>query len=187
MPTEMITKLAAAERQMNEAIRLFFERRDIVSMHTLAAASDQVLSDVCVAKGIESQLRHDAYFIREEAHKKWFRALTQAENFFKHAERDPGGTLDFNTEQTMWVLFDATCLYWRLTNDYTHEARVFLCWFFLRKPDLLHDFPFKQSLVNLSDSTNVSADDFAFFACLITEGKGLAPRWGTFPGIKKKE
>jgi hypothetical protein len=32
-----------AERQMNESIRLFFERRDSVVVHTLAAASDQVV------------------------------------------------------------------------------------------------------------------------------------------------
>lgn len=181
MPTEPITKLEAAERQMNEAIRLFFERRDIVAVHTLAAASDQVLSDLCVAKGIESPLRHDAYFIREEAHEKWFGVLKRAENFFKHADRKPGGTLDFDTEQTMWFLFDATCLHWRLTNDLTHEATFFLCWIFLREPDLLRDCPFKQSLMNLSDSTNVTADDFDFFARLVTEGKGLAPRRFTFP------
>ena len=182
MPTEAIKKLEAAERQMNEAIRLFFERRDSVAVHTLAAASDQVLSDICAAKGIESPIRNDAYFIREGAHRKWFRVLKQAENFFKHAKRDPEGTLDFSAEQTTWCLFDATSLYWRLTNDLTHEARVFLCWLFLREPDLLRDCPFKQSLVNLSDSTNVSTDDFAFFARLVTEGKGLAPRWGVFPG-----
>ena len=182
MPTEPITKLEAAERQINEAIRLFFERRDIVAVHTLAAASDQVLSDLCVANGIESQLRHYADFIRDEARPEWFRLLRQAENFFKHANRDPGGTLDFNTQQTMWVLFDATYLYLRLTNDLTYEAGVFLCWFFLKEPDLLRDCPFKQYLVKLSGSTNVSADDFAFFARLVTEGKRLAPRWGTFPG-----
>jgi len=182
MPPEPITKLEAAERQMNEAIRLFFERRDFVAVHTLAAASDQVLSDMCVAKGIESPLRHDPYFFREKAHKKWFAALKRAENFFKHADRKPGDTLEFDAEQTMWFLFDATMLYGSLTNGLTHEATVFLCWIFLREPDLLRDCPFKQSLVNLSDTTNVSADDFAFFARLVTEGKGLAPRWYTFPG-----
>ena len=182
MPTETITKLAAAERQLNEAIRLFFERRDIVAVHTLAAASDQVLSDICVSRGIESQFRHLADFIRDEFRGEWFRLLKQAENFFKHADRDPGGTLEFNTEKTMGILFDATVLHWRLTKAPTHEVRVFLVWFFLKKPNYLRDGPLKQSLVSLSDSTNVSADDFAFFAHLVTEGKGLASRWGTFPG-----
>jgi len=182
MPTETITKLAAAERQLNEAIRLFFERRDIVAVHTLAAASDQVLSNLCVAKGIKPRLRGYADFIRAEVRKEWFGHLTHAENFFKHAERDPEGALEFNTEQTTWVLSSATMLYGELTKKLTHEASVFFCWFFLKKPGYLRDGPFKQSLMNLCDSTKVSADDFAFFSRLITYGRGLAPRWFTFPG-----
>jgi hypothetical protein len=42
----MITKLDAAERQLNTAIRLFFENRDHLSSYTLAIASREVTDDL---------------------------------------------------------------------------------------------------------------------------------------------
>ncbi|MBL7139583.1 MAG: hypothetical protein ISS74_01600 [Planctomycetes bacterium] len=181
MPEEPITKLKVAERQLSEAIRLFFERRDIVAVHTLAAASDQVLSDICVARGMESQLRHHADFIRDEACKEYFRLLKRAENFFKHADRDPEGILEFRAEQTVVLLFDSVVLLWRLTQTLTHEARTFLCWLFVYKPDWFRDGPFKESLKNWVNSTGVPSGDLAFFSRLVTQGKSLSPHSGTFP------
>ena len=42
----MITKTDAAERQLNTAIRLFFENRDHLSSYALAVASREVTDDV---------------------------------------------------------------------------------------------------------------------------------------------
>ena len=45
MIKEKLTKLDVARRQIDEAIRMFFERRDTVSTHTVASAASQVLAD----------------------------------------------------------------------------------------------------------------------------------------------
>ena len=52
--TQNITKLDAARRQLNQAIWLLFEDRDVVSIHTLACAATTILNDVAKAKKIRS-------------------------------------------------------------------------------------------------------------------------------------
>jgi len=42
----MITKLEAAESQLNSSIRLFFENRDHLSSYTLALASREITDDL---------------------------------------------------------------------------------------------------------------------------------------------
>ena len=43
----MITKIQAAERQLDTAIRLFFGNVDHLSAYTLAAASREITDDLC--------------------------------------------------------------------------------------------------------------------------------------------
>lgn len=48
---EQITKIAAAQRQLDAAIRIFFQREDELAIHTLVAAAFQVLRDITKARG----------------------------------------------------------------------------------------------------------------------------------------
>lgn len=47
-----ITKLAAAERQVKAAIRMFFGREDSLAVHTVAAAGYQLLADLKTKRGM---------------------------------------------------------------------------------------------------------------------------------------
>jgi hypothetical protein len=49
--TVQISKIAAAQRQLDAAIRMFFGREDDVAIHTVAAAAFQVLRDVIKKRG----------------------------------------------------------------------------------------------------------------------------------------
>ena len=48
----MITKLDAAERQLNSSIRLFFENRDHLSSYALTAASREITDDLIEKKRV---------------------------------------------------------------------------------------------------------------------------------------
>ena len=65
---EIVTKLQAAERQLWVAIRLFFEGRDAIAVHTLAAAAHSVpvdlTSDVAI-RTVPQFYEHD--FLQELA------------------------------------------------------------------------------------------------------------------------
>jgi len=49
--TVQISKIAAAQRQLDAAIRIFFDREDELAVHTVAAAAFQVLRDVTKNRG----------------------------------------------------------------------------------------------------------------------------------------
>ena len=53
-----ISKLEAAERQLRQAVRLFFQRGDDLAIHTLAAATYQIISDLCKQKGIQREVEN---------------------------------------------------------------------------------------------------------------------------------
>ena len=75
--------------------------------------------------------------IREEK-RQWFnRKLSEAENYFKHADKDPDASFEFCPELTRFFLFDAIQLYYGLTQCLFHEALLYRIWFSLKYPDTL--------------------------------------------------
>lgn len=162
MEPETVSKLDAARRQMNEAIRFFFEQRDTIAIHTLAAAAAQVLQDLCKAQGIETFLRN-ANLIRPDKRKFWRQLLKASENFFKHADRDPEATHDFRPGSTEFVIFDATLMYPLLTKRQTYEGAVFQSWFFLKYPDMLLDSDYKRNMMTTASRLPLSGSDFERF------------------------
>lgn len=49
--TMQISKIAAAQRQLDAAIRMFFQREDELAIHTVAAAAFQILRDITKRRG----------------------------------------------------------------------------------------------------------------------------------------
>jgi hypothetical protein len=83
-----ISKLEAAQRQMDCAIELYFAERDEVSIHTLAGAAYLVLSDLSKVANKDSPV--DQYV--NPGHRKDFeKAVRNSQNFFKHADRGAAG------------------------------------------------------------------------------------------------
>lgn len=164
-PSEKLTKLDAARRQLRDAIILFFERRDPISVHTLAAAALQVFADVGKVVGAQSLLRHGLY-IREEKKKEWFAILNEAQNFFKHADKDPDGAIEFKPAVTPFYLLDAVLLQVQLDQKLIPASRCFLLWFYLAYPDVLTDEPYK-TFATATVQSGVSPKDFQLFLDLI--------------------
>lgn len=164
-PPQRITKEEAAKRQLSEAIRLFFERRDPVAVHTLTCAALQVLADLGRNKGADSFLK-GAALVREEKKKEWFSLMSRAQNFFKHADKDPEDTLEFHPAATPFFIHDAVMLEKKVTGASSPACLAFNAWFCLSYPDLMLDGPEKQSYLNL---LNGGADprDFPQFLKLI--------------------
>jgi len=58
VPVETVTDIEAAERQLCVAIQLFFERRDLIAVHTLATAAQDVLRRLAKKQGIKGMYEH---------------------------------------------------------------------------------------------------------------------------------
>jgi hypothetical protein len=133
-----ISKTDAAKRQLETAIRMWFFDGDPVSIHALGAAAHQLVHDLGKARGITAVLR-SLPDIRQEYKKEMLRAVAQDENFFKHADRDPDGLLDFKPITTTFFLMDAVLTYEALTGERPPILRAFQMWMMLQNPGLVKE------------------------------------------------
>jgi len=140
MPKIMLTKLGSAERQLTEAIHLFFEERDPLAIHTLAGAAGRVTADLMKARGLPSLLRNGAMIVPERR-AEVMAEMFAPENFLKHADRDPEATLEFNPEVTAFFIFAAVIELESLTQQQFLAGSLFKTWFFVNYPDTLADVP----------------------------------------------
>jgi hypothetical protein len=157
-PFETVTKLEVAERQLRLAIRLFFERRDIVGIHTLGAAAEGVLSPLAKAKGVIARYEFFEAEFGAEKRKEILDSLRKPQNFFKHSGKDPNETLKFYYEDTEYQLIEAIILWVHVTQrPPTPEMGMFFAWFVSKYPDWFHE-EFSRPLIEEIHSANF--DDF---------------------------
>ncbi len=160
MKYDEISKIDAAIRQLQVAIRIFFERKDPLAVHTLAAASQQLFLDLGKIRDIKS-LYLNSELIRLEKRSEVYEKFREAQNFLKHADRDPEASLKFNREINSIVLFDACHLCENVTGKHfteIPEIHVFVGWFYMKYPDLLIEGAFKDEFVKLLEG--IDTDDF---------------------------
>lgn len=102
-----ISKLDAAVRQLDAAIRLFFSGADPIVVHTLAASAGNIFADIAEHRncGVSWRIR-----MRDDAGLSTGRIkyiLHEAWNFFKHANHDPEGVLQFEEVDSEHLMFVA--------------------------------------------------------------------------------
>jgi len=141
----LLTKEQIAVRQLDAAIRLLFDAGDVVSVHTLAAAAAEVFQDLLGSKDIESwknrAVKANPHLEEAEVH----RILTTAQNFFKHADRDPEATITFEETDNDMIIMLAIAEYLELLQDRNKNQTdtemlsipmsVFQFWFFAKRDD----------------------------------------------------
>jgi hypothetical protein len=164
-----ITKLEAASRQLEAAIRLHFEDRDPVAIHTLAAAAVQVSVDLTKARKLPALGKFDS-MVKPE-HKGMVRkTLAEPENFFKHADNDPDATLAFNPEVPEFFMFACITDLQALGLAPTPAMLIFTAWFHLKHPDLLLETEETRpirAMFAAKRSAGLSPDDRAVFLSLL--------------------
>lgn len=128
-----ITKLEAAKRQIETSITLWFQEADPVSIHTLTTAARQILVDLNAKAGGEP-MGADHQMIRPEARIIARKAMAEAENFFKHADRDPEASCLFSPEATRFYLLEAIDKYQELAREQPPLMKLYLVYHALTHP-----------------------------------------------------
>ncbi len=148
MAKVLVSKVSAAQRQLDAAIRCLFEGEDLLAVHTVAAAAHGILCDVSkhrkrpLLDGIYEETLIDVYRkllkrtptkdeIRRELPNmtgKLIQHQRHPANFLKHANRDPQEVLDTDTISTDHLLLQACCIYGDLGLELTPEMRAFSRW-----------------------------------------------------------
>jgi len=108
------SKLDAACAQLDAAIEMYFTSDNPIAMHTLTMAAYNILRDYAKKNSSEHPFLKTRFL---DEYPKLKRAallqfINEPENFFKHADNDPAGTLTFDPEITEIFLMDA-CAYFR--------------------------------------------------------------------------
>lgn len=156
-----ISKLDAAKRQLETAILIFFNYGDIVSIHTLSAASHQLLMDLGKESGIKSSIKEtNLIFIREDKRAEYKQMMNKAENFFKHASKDKDALLKFSPRQSELMLWDACAMYKSLTKEIPPVIYLFDMWFKLSNPEMFLEEDFQKQIYEIRkdiDPTNKGA------------------------------
>lgn len=186
---EALNKFDVAERQLNQAIRLFFEGGDSVSIHTLAEAASQILYDLKPHYGTTSMFR-DSDWIKDEFRKEWIAYLIKARNFFKHANKDPLAVLEFKEKLNLFSIIDSLSMYTQIKKAWTPESMAFMSWFSLNHPRYLKkDGQFGQKIEefrrNMMAMPSNDLASWAEFIRAIRAGEALAPGISLAPGLPK--
>ncbi|ENG1093937.1 hypothetical protein [Yersinia enterocolitica] len=161
-----LTKFDVAERQLLQAIRMFFREEDPISVRTLLEASGQVLYDIGKKTHIKGFLRGDDH-IRPDKLQEWRRAIFKSRNFFKHADNDSDQIHEFDPETNDMVCLDVLVMYNAFKKKWCLEVLVFFCWFSIKYPHLLNDSEENKQLTDFSRSGNFDSGDKAFFSLVI--------------------
>ena len=149
MASVSITKLSAAQRQIDAAIRILFSGEDPLAVHTVVAAAHSIVLDLAGKRNVtpytepigqaittlyrqrfgeaipNDKLQH--WVARFEG--KYFRPYwNRPANFLKHADRDPGEVLDQDSLQTDALLLVSCATYMELGLECTPEMNAFYRW-----------------------------------------------------------
>jgi hypothetical protein len=128
-------------------VRLHFGGVDPVSAHTLAAAACEILRDVAKRKGVHHPYHNEVLpLVGPEKVPEFRRLIREDQNFLKHADRDPEGSMTLNPEFTECLLFEGARAHFALAGYETPETRVFAIWFCCKYPDVILDGPHKDAV-----------------------------------------
>jgi hypothetical protein len=148
-PPMTVTKLDAARRQLQTAIRLWFQDADPVSIHTLAAAAYEIIHAVSKQRNPKRRkLLFDMSFIRDEYRAEFARKLKEPGNSNNPKEQ----IIEYNPDVGWgFILFAVLGAGW-CGERCNAEETAFLRWQFLHYPQLFTEEWRKKYTSRLSDA-----------------------------------
>lgn len=172
----IVSKLDAASRQLNVAVRLFFAEQDLIAVHTLVGAASLILSDLVTIRKSDDSWDKNAQLANHLSQRAYYRIARKAQNFFKHAKSDPEETLDFKDTETEGLMMCAILNCGEL-QQLSIEMSVFQLWYLGTRADVLgDDYPFvKESLELFPGIRNLRREEQIELGRKVLEKKLLEP------------
>lgn len=137
-----VGKLDAANRQLDNAIDLFFREGDEVCIHTLVGAASILLTDLLESHAPDRSWDRHAQTANALSPSQYFSVVRNAQNFLKHAREDPSAILDFDQVETEELMMLAVMNSGEL-QDLSIPQSVYQLWYLgARAQTLGQEFPF---------------------------------------------
>lgn len=166
-----VSKLDAAQQQLRTATRLWFYDTDPISAHSLAFAACEIIH--AVSKAINPDrpgLLFDSELINPVYRHAVNRRFKASATFFKHADRDPHGTLEFPQGLTWSFIYYSIYGLQLCDVELFEEFRIFRHWIAVNIPEKLTpegraEFLHSYSVEQLTAIQALSKQDF-FERCI---------------------
>jgi hypothetical protein len=135
-----ITKLGAARNQLRTAISLWFNDGDPVSIHTLAHAAYEIIHTVSRHRNPSRiDLLFDSLALKDEYRSEFALLVKAPGNFFKHANRDVDGSIEFRPRASEMFLTFSVIGVDACGEPRNDEELAYMFWMCLHKPQLFYD------------------------------------------------
>lgn len=163
-----VAKIEVAESHLKWAIKLFFMRSDPAVIETLVGAASGVLRGIAKSRGVEAFI-HDSDWIKPEYKGQWISTLHNAQNFFKHANKDADEVLEYETVMLQYLLLEACYLYRHLASDHhlgyrqSQEVLLYEIWFGFAHPNLVQEKQESRALFEPLNLPEIDPNDFEIF------------------------
>jgi hypothetical protein len=135
-----LNKVDVARRQFATALELWFADGDAVAIHTLAMASQEVLSELAKHRRLKhlttdflNAVVSKAFSVTE---KHVWQLMKAPANFFKHADEDPEAEIEFDPEWNWPVLSLCLMRLLYLVDNLTDLEAAFWVRLHLEQPEL---------------------------------------------------
>lgn len=132
-----VSKTEVAKRQIDAAIKLYIEDGDIISMHTLVSAAHDVLVDIARARGLDNVYDNFEKMVRPEMLPEWRKTYKEAQNFFKHADKDSDKKLKFKKDIADLKLHITCLVYQQVNGSIEPLQQAFLTWYSAENPRII--------------------------------------------------
>ena len=159
-----VTKIEAVRQQIDEAIWMFFNRRNPIAIHSIVGAAHQTLHDITGRSS--SMIKNETAAM--DSGKDWYRRLNKEYNFFKHGKGDAGESLTFDPLLHTYYLLDCVYMYRELTGERYHNHNIFDVWFALANPNTVGDQGVREFARQVAQ-TDMKPNDYEYFAGLLEE------------------
>lgn len=159
-----INKLDVARRELESSVRLFFSYGDMVAIHNLTFSAFTILRDL----GAKSLILDESIdLIKKDSRKTFTNLFKKQGNYIKHADKDPLESLAFSPDDTKILLFDATRMYFQLTEESQPLFYTFQVWFAHFLPDVFIPSAFKDQANALKNELGLSQENREQYLALV--------------------
>jgi len=155
-----VTKIEAARRQIDTAIRMLFGAEDPIAVLTLISAAERILRDIGAQKNAPIHQLH-LEMLKPGTEKEFWSMVNRPANFLKHADKDPDDILDNIDEKLNDIKIFISCLYYTdLQFTRSIEMDTFLTWFFVVNPHFINEehAEAKEGYMEFADIRNESRE-----------------------------
>jgi hypothetical protein len=145
-----------SQEQIVTAIELFFSEKSSCSVHTLIAASLGILRDILRSQKKEWSMNIEQY-ARAEMLNEFRQIIRKQQNFFKHANKDPKGTLKLNERLIEAELLESVNAYETLYEVKTYNMMIYQFWFMCAHPKF---YPPNPPIIKMLESIGFNPEHF---------------------------